>query len=48
MSTKIGPRFKYLDQPIFCLCVLKDYILVASGGGGKKFGVRNVIVSYKL
>jgi hypothetical protein len=48
MSTKIGPRFKYLDQPIFCLCVLKDYVLLASGGGGKKFGVPNVIVSYKI
>jgi len=46
--SKIGPRFKYLEQPIFCLCVLKDYVLVASGGGGKKFGVRNKIVSYKL
>jgi hypothetical protein len=46
--SKIGPRFKYLEQPIFCLCVLKDYVLVASGGGGKKFGVRNKIVSYKI
>jgi hypothetical protein len=46
--SKIGPRFRYLDQPIFCLCVLKDFILVASGGGGKKFGVRNQIISFKL
>ena len=46
--SKIGPRFKYLEQPIFCLCVLKDYVLVASGGGGKKFGVRNKIVSYRI
>ena len=46
--SKIGPRFTYLEQPIFCLCVIKDYILVASGGGGKKFGVRNKIVSYRI
>lgn len=46
--SKIGPRFKYLEQPIFCLCVIKDYVLVASGGGGKKFGVRNKILSYQI
>jgi hypothetical protein len=48
MSSKIGPRFKYLDQPIFCLCVLKDYVIVASGGGGARYGVRNKIISYKI
>ncbi len=48
MSDKIGGRFKYLEQPIFCLCTLNDFILVAGGGGGKKFGVRNKILSYKL
>jgi hypothetical protein len=46
--SKIGARFKYLEQPIFCLCVLKDYVLIASGGGGAKFAVRNQILSYKI
>lgn len=48
MSNRIGPRFKYLEQPIFCLCTLKDYVLIASGGGGQKFGVRNKIISYRI
>jgi hypothetical protein len=48
MSRKPGPRFKYLEQPIFCLCTLKDFVLIASGGGGKKFGVGNQIISYKI
>ena len=44
----IGPRFKFVEQPIFCLCVLKDYVLIASGGGGARYGVRNKILSYKI
>jgi len=48
MSLKIDPRTKTLEQPIFHLCVLKDYVLIASGGGGKKFAVRNKIISYKI
>lgn len=39
---------KELEAPIFSLSILKDYILVASGGGGAKFGVRNKILSFKI
>lgn len=48
MSAKLGPTFKYLEQPIFALGVLNDYVIIASGGGGKKYGVRNKILSYKI
>jgi hypothetical protein len=48
MSKKTDLRMRYLDQPIFHLCILKDYVLIASGGGGKKFAVRNKIISYKI
>jgi len=47
-TTANASRLIKLDQPIFCLCLIKDFLIVASGGGGKKFGVRNKIVSYKI
>jgi hypothetical protein len=28
--------------------VLKDYVVIAAGGGGRTFGVRNKIISYKV
>jgi hypothetical protein len=30
------------------LCILNDYVVSAIGGGGKKFGVRNKLISYNI
>lgn len=37
-----------LDSPIFALTVLKDIVIVASGGGNKKYGVKNKLRSFKI
>lgn len=37
-----------LESPIFALCIIKDIIIVAMGGGNKKCGVKNKLVSFRI
>ena len=37
-----------LKSPIFSLYILEDKLIVACGGGDKKFGVKNKIILYQL
>lgn len=37
-----------LKSPIFSLYILRDKLIVACGGGDKKFGVKNKIILYQL
>ena len=39
---------KALESPIFALYIIGDNIIVASGGGDKKFGVKNKLLLYKI
>ena len=36
------------EVPVNCIDYLNGYILAVGGGGGKKFGVRNYLWSYKI
>lgn len=40
-------KVRELNSPIFALCIVKNIVLVASGGGNKKFGIRNKIISFR-
>ncbi len=37
-----------IESPIFSLYIIQDKLIVACGGGGKKFGKKNKIIVYKL
>ena len=39
---------KTLESPIFALYIIEDNIIVASGGGDKKFGVKNKLLLYNI
>ena len=39
---------KTLESPIFALYIIGDNIIVASGGGDKKFGVKNKLLLYNI
>lgn len=36
------------NSPVIGLFIINNYLIVASGGGGKKFGLRNKLLSYRL
>jgi len=38
----------HLKYPIFAVCIIGNYIVVAGGGGGKNFGVRNKVQSFEV
>jgi len=38
----------YLPFPIWAICLYKDYVIISGGGGGKQFGICNMLVLYKL
>ena len=44
----MSKAIKELQSPIFALCIVKDILVVAVGGGNKKCGVKNKIISFKL
>ena len=37
-----------LKSPIFALYVLNDFVIVASGGGNAKFGVKNTLQCFQF
>ena len=37
-----------LESPIFGIDYIGNYIVAICGGGGKKFGVRNYLLSYQI
>ena len=39
---------KTLESPIFALYIIEDNIIVASGGGDKKFGVKNKLILFNI
>lgn len=41
-------RMLIIEMPIFSIGSLSSFLIIAAGGGGKKFGVRNKILSYKI
>jgi WD40 repeat protein len=47
-NRKLGSKFKWLEAPIYAINTINSYLLIACGGGGKKYGVRNYIYSYKI
>ena len=40
-------KHNYLPIPIWSLCLYKNWVLISGGGGGKKFGVKNMLMIYK-
>lgn len=41
-------KIRDLKSPIFGLFIINNYLIVASGGGGKQYGVKNKLFTYKL